>query len=145
MLPAAARAFGDQRPLVLGDGTADLQEKLIMRLLGHWTIQKLHLTAVLLQFLDQQDLVDVVAGQAIRVGDVQPVEGRQRGPVAEPVESRAAQAGAAVAVVAEDVVVGQPLAPPGDVGPQPLNLLLDGLGLSLSLGRDADVDRAAHG
>jgi hypothetical protein len=124
-LPAAAHALGDQRPLVFRHRPPDLQQELVVGILTHGAVEELHLAAVPLQFLQQQDLVHVVAGQAIRRGDQYPVHARQGNLIAEPVQPRAFQAGPTITVVAKDVLGGQLPALALDIGLQPLQLLLD--------------------
>ena len=142
--PAAAGPLRDERALVLGHGPADLQEQLILRIVGQRPVGELDLTAVALQLLHQQHLVDVVAGQPLGVGNQDAVELGQRGEVAELVEAGSPERRAGVTVVAEDVLVGQlPQPVPGDAL-EPLKLLIDRLGLGLALRRDSNVDRDSH-
>ena len=142
--PAAPRALGDERALVLGHRPADLQEQLVLGIVGERTVGELDLAAVTLQLLQEQHLMDVVPRQPIRVGDEDAIELGQGGEVAEPVEAGPPQRGPGVAVVAEDVIFRErPLAVSGDAS-QPVELLVDGLGLGLALGRDSDVDRDSH-
>src|SRR5215216_1142465 len=64
--------------------------------------------------------------------------------VPQPVQTRPAKAGAAVAVIAVDVLLVQCPAALGDRRAQPVKLLLDGLGLGLASGRHPRIDRRAH-
>jgi hypothetical protein len=45
-----------------------------MRILAHRAVQKLNATAGLRKFVQQEDLMGVIAGQAIRGGEQQAVE-----------------------------------------------------------------------
>ena len=45
-LPSAAHPLGDQRPLILRDRAADLQQQLVVRVGAHRPVQELHLAAV---------------------------------------------------------------------------------------------------
>ena len=67
-LPPAAHPLGDQRPLILRDRPADLQQQLVVRVCAHRPVQELHLAAAGGQLVDQQHLMDVVAGQPVRRG-----------------------------------------------------------------------------
>src|SRR5262245_42966426 len=88
--------------------------------------------------------MDIITRQPIRIGDEDAVELSQRGEVAKPVEARPSQRCTGIAVVAEDAVFGErPSAVSGDAS-QSVELLIDGLGLGLTLSRDADVDRDSH-
>ena len=123
-----------RRPLVLGDRPADLQEQLVLGVVGERPVGELDPAAVALEFLQEEDLVDVVARQPVGVGDQDAVELGQGGEVAEPVEAGAPQRGPGVAVVAEDVVLGElPSAVSGDV-PQTVELLIDGSGSGPAVG-----------
>ncbi len=132
---AAAHALGDQGALVLGHGAADLQQQLVVRVAAHRPVEEHHLRPVLLQLLDQERLVHVVARQPVRLGDQDAVEPGARGGVAQAVQARAPQAGAAVAVVAEDTVRRQVPALRSGVGAQPIELLVSALCPGLALGR----------
>ena len=59
---------------------------------------------MLLQLLDQQRLVHVVARQPVRLGDQDAIQPGTRGGVAQTIEAGPPQLGAAVAVVAEDMI-----------------------------------------
>ena len=129
--------LGDQGPLVLGDGAADLEQELVVRVAGHRAVEELDAAALGLQLLEQEGLVDEVAGQPVGVGQEDRVEGGHGRRVAEAVEAGPLERGAAVAVVTEDVRLGELPAPVPGVFPEPLDLLVDGLGLGLPLGRDS--------
>jgi hypothetical protein len=85
--PAAARALGDERALVLGHRPADLQQQTVLRIVGERPVGELDLTAVALQLLREQDLVDVIPRQPVGFGDEDAIELGQRGEVAEPIEA----------------------------------------------------------
>jgi hypothetical protein len=104
-----------------------------------------YLHAAALQLLQHHHLVHEVAGQPVRRGDQHHVKGRPRRLVAQRVQAGAVQLGAAVAVVAEDVLGGdRPSVVGGDIGPQLGDLLLDGLGLLLAVGGHAHIQRHSH-
>jgi hypothetical protein len=52
-LPASSHPFGDQGPLILGDRPADLEQELVVRVLGHRPVEELDAAAVLLQLLEE--------------------------------------------------------------------------------------------
>jgi hypothetical protein len=141
---AAAHALGDQGPLVLGHGAADLQQQLVVRVAAHRPVEEHHLRPVLLQLLDQEHLVHVVARQPVRRGDQDAVQPGTRRGVAQAVQARAPEARAAVAVVAEDVLRRQGPALRRGMGVQAIELLLSGLRLDLALGRDPGVRGYLH-
>jgi hypothetical protein len=80
-------SLGDQRPLVFGHGPADLKEQLILGVVGQRAIGELDLAPVTLEFLEEEDLMDVVAGQPIGIGDQDPIEFGQGREVAEFVQT----------------------------------------------------------
>src|SRR6266498_2085425 len=96
------------------------------------------------QLIDQQHLVDVVAGQPVRRDHQDHVQVGQRGVVAQPVQARTAKAGAAVAVVTVDMLLIQDPATLTHRSTQPLKLLLDGLRLGLAAGGDPRIHPHAH-
>jgi hypothetical protein len=95
------------------------------------------------ELVQQQHLVDVVAGQPVGGGDHDQVELGQRRVITQAVQAWSAQAGAAVAVIAVDMLLVQHPAVLGDRRAQPVKLLLDGLRLGLTGSRDPRIDR--HG
>jgi hypothetical protein len=68
-LAAPAHPLGDERAFVLGHRPANLEQQLIVRVVTHGAVQKLYLTAMLFQLLQQHHLVHVVARQTIRRSD----------------------------------------------------------------------------
>ena len=143
-MSASPHPFGDQGALILGDRPADLERELVVRVLGHRPVEELDAAAVLLQLLQQEHLMDIVSRQPIRIGDEDLVERGHGRAIAEPVEAGPLERGAAVAVVTEDVPLGQRPALRLEMCPQPVDLLFDGLCLGLSLGRDTHIDRDPH-
>ncbi len=120
-----------------------------MRILAHGPLQEFDLAAVPLQLLQQHHLVNVVAGQPVGRRDEHAVQPRRRDRVAQPVQAWPLQTRAAVAVVAEDVLLAQvpPLPSMGrHMRPQALQLLLSALRLRLARRRDARVHaNSLHG
>jgi len=143
-LPPPAHPLGDQRALVLGDRAADLQQQLVVRIVAHRPVQELHLAAMAGQLVDQQHLVDVVAGQPVRRSDQDQVQVGQRRMIPQPVQAGPSQAGAAITVIAVDVLFLQLPSMPGNRRAQPVKLLLDGLRLGLTGGRHPRIHRHAH-
>jgi hypothetical protein len=143
-LTAAAHPLGDQRALVLSHRPADLQQQLIVGILAHRPVQKLDLAAVPAQLVQQQHLVDIVAGQPVGRGDHHQVNLGQRRVISQAVQARPAEARAAVAVIAIHMPPIQRPAPLGDRRDQPVKLLLDGLRLGLAGRRDPRVHRDTH-
>src|SRR5207302_10612102 len=92
----------------------------------------------------RQHLGDVVAGQPVRRGHHDDVQLGQRRVIAQPVQPRPAQAGAAIAVITVDVLVIQLPAALGHRRAQPVKLLLDSLRLRLASSRYPRIHRRPH-
>ena len=141
---AAAEALGEHRALVLGDGALDLQQQLVARVLGDGTVEEGDLDAGAAELLEQQHLVGVAARQAVGREHRDDLDGGVAHRVAQAVEARAIEPRAAVAVVAEDVRLGQLVAFGLGPAPQAGELAVDGLLAFLALGRHSRVDRGTH-
>ena len=141
---AAAEALGEHRALVLGDGALDLQQQLVARVLGDGTVEEGDLDAGAAELLEQQHLVGVAARQAVGREHRDDLDRGVARRVAQAVEARAIEPRAAVAVVAEDVRLGQRVAFGLRPAPQARELAVDGLLAFLALGRHSRVDRGTH-
>ena len=64
------------------------QQELIVRIVTHESIDKLHLASRSFEFLHQQHLMHIVASQAIRGSDDHPIESRATNLIAQPIQSR---------------------------------------------------------
>jgi len=84
--------------------------------------------------------VGVAAGEPVRGVDVDEVDGRQGNQVRQALESRADQAGTAVAVVEEQHLVADRMAVLDRARLQLTELAVDGMALSLLFGGDPGVD-----
>jgi hypothetical protein len=143
--PPAPHPIGDQGPLVLGDRAADLGHQLLVRVVAWRPIAEHHLNAPAFQLLQHHHLVHQLAGQPVRRGDQHHVEGGPRRLVAQRVQARTVQLGAAVAVIAKDVLLGdRPPLVRRDVAAELGDLLLDGLGVLLAVGGHTQVQRHSH-
>lgn len=115
-----------------------------MRVVTHGPIHKLHLTSTPFKFLDEQHLVDIVASQSIRSSDDHSIKSRTSDLFSLSIKTWPTEFGSTVAVIAKK----GPFLPCPSLGfmilAQTVELLFDGLGLSLSLCRNADVDRNVH-
>ncbi len=142
---AAAHALADQAALVLRHRAADLQQQLVVGIPAHRPVEELDLAARGGDLLDQQHLVHVVARQPVGRGDQHPVEDAQGGAVAQPLQAGTPQAGAAAAVIAEDVLLRHRPALPEGVRPQAIELLGDAVGLRLPSRGHPRVESDPHG
>ena len=96
---AAAVAFYDLGALELGHRRLDLGQQPAVRVVGQATFDKDHRDPEAGELVEHQRLVHVVAGQAIGAQHDQGVDGAGGGSVPGPVEARAVERGAAVAVI----------------------------------------------
>jgi len=63
--PTTTHAFSDQAPFIFSNSSTDLEQQLVMGILTHGTLQKLDLTTQILELLNEQYLMDVIACQSI--------------------------------------------------------------------------------
>jgi hypothetical protein len=104
-----------------------------MRIVIHRAIDKLDPTAALGEFIDQEHLMDIVAGQAIGSCDHHACNSRQGGSVAEVIKTRTLEGRTALAVIAVDMLLGDmPVGVRRDVFTQAAELLFDRLLLLLT-------------
>jgi len=85
--------LGDLRALVLRNHPLKLQEQFILRRLGPSPVEEAHLRTDPSKLLNQQSLVDVATGQAVRRVAEHHGDFDLGGEVAKPFESRADQGG----------------------------------------------------
>jgi hypothetical protein len=142
---AAAAPLEDLGALVLGHHALDLQEQVVLRRHPDRAVEEHDLGAAAAELVEQQHLVGVAAGQAIGRVDVYPVDGAGGDEVAQPLEPRADERGAAVALVDEAAGGLEAGAVLRQARLQGRELARDGAALHLLVGRDASVDGDAHG
>ncbi len=87
----------------------------------------------------------VVAGQPVGGGDQHAVEGTQGGAVPQPLQARTPQAGAAVAVIAEYVLLRHRPTLREGVRPQAIELPGDAVGLRLAVRGHTRIKSNPHG
>ena len=139
--PAALQHLG---PLVFREHPLQLQQQVVLGRVPDRPVEEHHRRTGASELLQQQDLVGVAAGEAVRRVDVEGVDARQGDQVAQALQGGADQAGAAVAVVDEQPVVGDGVAVPGGARRQLAQLAVDGVPLSLLVGGDPGVDGHAR-
>jgi hypothetical protein len=77
---------------------------LVLRVIGERPVGELHPAAVTLEFLHEQDLMDRVTREPIRIGDEDAIELGQGGEIPELVEAGTPRPGPGIAAVSEDVI-----------------------------------------
>jgi hypothetical protein len=142
--PSPSHPLSNQASFIFGHRSTDLEQELIVRILAHGPVDKLDLAPSLFKFLHQEHLMDVVASQAIRGSDHYSIEGAAANLVTQAIQSRAAQTRSTVAIVTKNVVLAPGPSLRLTVFRQELDLLLDGLCKSLTVGRHAHIHRNFH-
>jgi len=89
----AARAVGDDRPLVRGGRPADLHEQRVLRIVSRRPIEEDHRAAGPREFLSPPDLIGVAACEAVGTGDEERVDVRPPDCVAGRAAARVAATG----------------------------------------------------
>ena len=100
---ASAVPFRDLHALVLSDRALDLSEQASLRVIGEGLVEEDHLDAEAFELFENQDLIRVLACEAIRTQDKRRLERVGLGPVAQPVQTRPVQPCPAVSVVDADI------------------------------------------
>ena len=145
-LPATSHPVGDQGAFRLGHCPPDLEQKLIVRILTHGSVQELDLTAPLGEFIDEEHLMHIVAGQPIGGRDQDPFKDGQGGPIPQPIQARPIQLGPTITIVAVDVFLSQmPIRLGRHICAKSGQLLRNRLRLLLTGGRDTDIQGYFHG
>ena len=62
---SSSHPVGNQLTFILGDGASYLEQELVMRVITHGTVNKDDLAATLMEFLDQEDLMNVLASKPV--------------------------------------------------------------------------------
>ena len=88
---AAAEPLGEDGPLVFGDGPLDLEQELVVRVVGDRPLDELDLAGGLAELLQQQDLVGIAPSESVGAVDADDFEFALVGGVAEAVEGGAVE------------------------------------------------------
>ncbi len=142
---AAAETLAQDGALVFGDGTLDLQQQLVVRIVRDRVLQECHPAAGAAEFLEQQDLIGIAPRKPVGAQYDDVLDGSVADGVTQSVETRPVEPCAAVSLVAEDMLLGELVVAGGDPGAQGGELAVDGLETFLALGRDAGIEGCAHG
>jgi len=117
----------------------DLQEQLIIRIVREGVLEKDHLTAHTAELFEQEDLIGILASQAIGTPHGHQGKGALVSCVAEPVERWAIQTGSAPPFITVDMVRVYLMALLRDPGTEGRELTGDGLLPFLAPGGDAGI------
>jgi hypothetical protein len=106
----------------------------MLGVLAYWLIEKVDLAARACKLLKQHHLMHVVAGESIRTGDQHALDAPLAELVPQSIESRPVQGRATRAIIPEDMLGMELLPFTLEMEPQSLDLLINGLGQSLTIG-----------
>ena len=137
-------AFRDLDALVFGDRALDLREQARLRVIGQGLVEKEHLNAEALELFENQDLIRVLAREAIRTQNQRGLERPGLGSVTQPVEARPVEPRTAVAVVHADIGFHHVVVLLTSPAHKCIQLRSDRPGLFLAFGRHAGVERDSH-
>jgi len=146
-LPPTPHSLGNQVTLVFGHRPTDLKQELVMGIiLLHRAFQELDITTQLFQFLDQQNLMYVFAGQSIRCGYQDQLEWCHAGGIPQPIQTRTIEPRTRVTIVAINMLRCQlPIGVLSYSCMKSLNLLFNALTLHLTVGRYSGIKGDFHG
>ena len=142
---APPEPLGQHRTLIFSDSPLDLQQELIVGVVRDGVMQERHLAVRATKLLEQQNLIGILARQPVRAEHRHDVDGGVADGIPQAVQPRPVQPGAAVALVAEHMGVGQGMTLGHNPGLQGSKLAMDGLLPLLALCRDPGIDGNAHG
>jgi hypothetical protein len=138
---SATAAVEDLGPLVLGDHALDLEQKFLLGGADWLVVEEDDLDSAAVKLVDQEDLIGVPPGKSVGGEDVEPVQGAGGRLVAQPLQRRADERAATVALVDEGRLGVRAQAVPRDAVSQGGDLAGDRVILGLLLGGEAGVDR----
>ena len=103
--PSTPLALCNQCSLIFGDRTTNLQQELVMWILADRPVQKFHLAVMLLQFFDQQDLMDIFTRQTVRCSHENQVEFATRCPIPQTVQTWTIESTTAETIITKDISI----------------------------------------
>ena len=113
-------------------------------ILAYGLIEKVDLTAIACELLKQDHLMHIIAGESIWTGNQHALNVSLAELVPQLIQARPVQGGATLAIITEDILGLQLLTFAFEMEPQALNLLVNGLGQGLTIGRHTDRDGTGH-
>ena len=139
-----APAFGHQRACIFGHGPAKVHQKGVMGVLAGGLIENMDLAARALELFQEPQLMHIVASQALGTHQQHTAAGAFPELVPQAIEPRAMAWGTPRAIVADDLLTAPLLAFPLEMGSEPLELVVDGVGQGLAVGRPPDIEGWGH-
>jgi hypothetical protein len=77
VLASSPHPFGDQRPFILCDSSANVQQQLVVGISAHRPIDETDLAPAPLEFLKEQHLMNVLASQAVGSSEQDLIKGTE--------------------------------------------------------------------
>ena len=142
---AAPKPLAQQSALVFGDSSLDLEQELVSRIIGDGAVEKLHRAPCSPEFLEQQHLIGIAAGQPVGGENADDINLPVANGIAQGVQPRSVETRAAVAFVPKHMEVAQVVVGGSSPASQPIELAVDGLLALLAFGGDTGIDGGAHG
>jgi hypothetical protein len=136
---AAPTAFQDLGTLVFGYHALHLKQQIVLRRQADRPVEKHDLDPEAPEFVDQQDLIGIAAGQPIRRMDVDPIDGSGRHRISQMLKSRTDERRTAVPLINKTVVRFEMQPVLEDACFQRRHLAGDGPLLGLLVGGDASI------
>ena len=107
---AATEAFSQDGALILGNRALDLEQELIVGVVGNGVVQEHDGAPDPAELLQQEDLIGILAGQAIGAQHADDFHGAITCGIAQAIQSRPIQAGAAEPLIAVDMILANDMA-----------------------------------
>jgi hypothetical protein len=112
--------------------------------LVHGLIETVDLAAMACELFKQDHVMHIVAGESIRTSDQHTGDGAFPALIPQSIQSWPVERRATIAIITEDMCGMQLLTFAFAMEPQSLDLLVNGLGQGLPIGRHADRDGTGH-
>ena len=141
---ASTVAFRDLDAFVFGNRALDLGKQARLRIIGQGLVEKDHPDVEALELFENQNLIGVLAREAIRTQHQRRLECPGLGAVAQPVEARPVEARTAVSVIHADIGIHHVVVLLTRPARERIQLRRDRALLLLAFGRHAGVERDSH-
>jgi hypothetical protein len=115
-----------------------------MRVLTDGLIENMDLAASALELFQEHHVMHIVASKAIGTHTQHTVDGALPEWVPQAIEPRAIARGTTITIVAEDLLTAPLLAFTCEMGSEPVDLLVDGVGQGVAVGRHPARDGCGH-
>src|SRR5262245_36447911 len=115
-----------------------------MRVLTERLIEEMDVATIVLELFEEHHRMDIVASESIGACEPKMRKSSLPDAIAESIQTRPVESCSAIAIIAKDMLGEEGLSWAVEMSSKPLNLLLNGLGEHLTIGRYADIDSRSH-